>query len=290
MAVPAEYGGMAAGVIRRLPRAGLIVCAIGLGTAALGFAATSTLTTPATPPAAPAAAAPAPLVVPDVRKQAYVFAKGTLEQSGFAWRVAGAVPGFAANTVVSQSPAPGARVVPNGAPIVVLRLARNGAYAQQGVPENASPYPGRRARLVGEVAATPKSKPKVAPEPKPKAAPRKAAPQPVAKRPARSTRAPAFVVPGAPPEPAAEMPLSTRAKRLAAWVERHPKRTPAAVSHWLYQHNWIVTGARFGWAEGAEALRILVAVDGRVQELWGVGGPSELLARGALAEVEKRTK
>src|SRR5688500_353288 len=97
----------------RLPRALVIASAIRLGTAALGFAANSTLSTPATPAAAPAAAAPAPLVVPDVRRQAYVFAKGTLEQSGFAWRVEGAVPGFAANTVVSQSPAPGARVVPD---------------------------------------------------------------------------------------------------------------------------------------------------------------------------------
>lgn len=286
----AEYGGMAAGVIgRRLPRAGLIACAIGLGTAALGVAATSTLTTPAKPAAAPAAAAPAPLVVPDVRKQAYVFAKGTLEQGGFAWKVEGAVPGFAANTVVSQTPAPGTRLVPDGAPIIVLRLARNGAYAQQGVPENASPYPGRPARLVG--AAAPK--PKVAPKPKAltkKPAPAKATSKPVAKQPARTTRAPAFAVPGAPAEPADEILLSTRAKRLAAWVERHPKRTPENVSYWLYQHSWIVTGAQFGWADGADALRMLVAVDRRVQELWGVGGPSEELARRALAEVEKRSQ
>jgi hypothetical protein len=65
--------------------------------------------------------------------------------------------------------------------------------------------------------------------------------------------------------------------------------TAANVNHWLYQHNWIVTGARFGWADGAEALRILVSVDRRVQELWSVGGPSERLARRALAEVETRS-
>ena len=29
----------------------------------------------------------------------------------------------------------------------------------------------------------------------------------------------------------------------------------AAVNHWLYQHNWIVTGAGFGWSHGAEALQ-----------------------------------
>ena len=62
------------------------------------------------------------LVVPDVRGQAYVFAKGILEDAGFAWRVPGA-RGFAANTVVGQSPLPGTRVVDTGAPLVTLRLA-----------------------------------------------------------------------------------------------------------------------------------------------------------------------
>jgi hypothetical protein len=97
-------------------------------------------------------------------------------------------------------------------------------------------------------------------------------------------------VPGAPLEPADEILLSARAKQLAAWVERHPRRTPRAVSHWLYQHSWIVTGARFGWADGTQALRTLVAVDDRVQELWGVGASSEQVARRALAEVEARSK
>ena len=296
----ADKSGMAAGVIGRLPRVGLIACAIGLGSAALGVAATSTLSTPSTPAAAPAPAAPVPLVVPDVRRQAYVFAKGTLEQGGFAWRVEGGVPGFAANTVVSQSPAPGARVIADGAPIVVLRLARNGAYAQDGVPENASPYAGTPARLVGAAApapATPKpaAKPKSAAKPKPGAKPKPATPKPAAKPAATkptpaAARKPAFAVPGAPPEPADEISLSVRAKRLAAWVERHPKPSDETVNHWLYQHNWIVTGARFGWADGAEALRTLVAVDRRVQELWGVGASSERLAARALAEVEARSR
>jgi hypothetical protein len=86
------------------------------------------------------------------------------------------------------------------------------------------------------------------------------------------------------------MPLTERAKRLAAWVEAHPKRTPKAVDHWLYQHNWIVTGARFGWADGAAALRTLVAVDRRVQELWSVGARSELAAQRALSYVEARSR
>jgi hypothetical protein len=62
------------------------------------------------------------------------------------------------------------------------------------------------------------------------------------------------------------------------------------VDHWLYQHNWIVTGARFGWSGGAEALRVLIQVDRRVQQLWGVGGKSELMARQSLAEVEARLR
>ena len=280
---------MTAGVIGRLPRVGLIVCAIGLVTGTLAFAATSTLSTPTTPAAAPVAAKPEPLVVPDVRKQAYVFAKGSLEQSGFAWRVEGAVPGFAANVVVSQSPAPGSRVIADGAPIIVLRLSRNGSYAQEGIPENVSPYAGKPARLVG--AAQPKRTTAQATAAVPK--PAKAAPKPKAKpkaKPAASrARTPAFKVAGAPAEPLDEIVLSVRAKQLAAWVEKHPRRTRAGVDHWLYQHNWIVTGAGFGWAHGAEALRTLIAVDERVQRLWGIGAQSEQLARHTLAEVEKRS-
>ena len=280
---------MTAGVIGRLPRVGVIVCAICLVTGTLAYAATSTLTAPAAPAVTPVAAEPDPLVVPDVRKQAYVFAKGSLEQSGFAWRVEGSVPGYAANFVVSQSPAPGARVIADGAPIVVLRLS-SGSAKREGVPDNVSSYPGKPARLVGSAqprAAKPApTAPVAAPKPaaKPKATP-KAKPKAVA-----AAREPAFAVAGAPAEPADEMLLSTRAKRLAAWVEKHPKRTPAVVSHWLYQHNWIVTGAGFGWAEGAAALETLVAVDKRAQALWGVGAESERTARRALAEVSARTR
>jgi hypothetical protein len=272
-----------------MPRVAAIACGVGLFTATITLAASSTLSGPATPPATPVAAAPEPLVVPDVRKQAYVFAKGTLEQDGFAWRVEGGVAGFAANVVVSQSPAPGSRVVPEGAPIVVLRLSRNGAYKQEGMPENVSPYPGKVARLVGATKPKPQTARPVAAV-KPAAAAKPAA-KAVAK-PARklAARKPAFTVAGAPTEPADEILLSARAKRLAAWVEAHPRRTAANVNHWLYQHNWIVTGARFGWADGAEALDTLVAVDARVQKLWGIGAQSEQVARSALAVVKAESK
>ena len=283
---------MTAGVIGRVPRVALIVVALGLGTATLTLAANST--SPATSPAVTAAPKPQALVVPDVRRQAYVFAKGSLEQRGFAWRVEGAIPGYAANVVVAQTPEPGAKVIADGSPIVVLRLERNGAYAQEGTPENESPYPGKPARLVG---AKPVAKPartvaaKAAPTAKPKAE-AKAKPaeksKPAAKAPARRT--PAFTPAGAPAEPLDEITLAARARQLAAWVEAHPRRTPRHVDHWLYQHNWIVTGARFGWSHGAEALRTLIAVDRRVQELWSVGARSELVARRALATVEKRSR
>ena len=49
----ADRRGMTAGVIGRLPRVGVIVCAIGLVTGTLAFAASSTLSTPAAPAAAP---------------------------------------------------------------------------------------------------------------------------------------------------------------------------------------------------------------------------------------------
>jgi hypothetical protein len=273
-----------------MPLVVVLVVVVLLTTATLTLAASSTTPTPA-PAVAPETEQPF-LVVPDVRRQAYVFAKGSLEQSGFAWKVTGAVQGFAANKVSAQSPAPGTRVVADGSPIVTLQLSRNPAYKEQGLPENESPYGGRPVRLVG---AKPKAKPKAAPKPAAK-------PKPVANRTlaaaaetkpaaaAPKARKPAFVVVGAPLEPADEMSLPARAKQLRSWLEQNKARNPRRVDHWLYQHNWIVTGARFGWSGGAEALRVLIQVDRRVQQLWGVGGKSELMARQSLAEVEARLR
>jgi hypothetical protein len=85
------------------------------------------------------------LVVPSVLGQAYVFAKGTLEDAGFSWYVAGR-NGFAPNTVVAQSPAPGTRVVNTGAPLVTLKVARTRGYAESGTPDNKSPYRGTAVR------------------------------------------------------------------------------------------------------------------------------------------------
>jgi hypothetical protein len=290
---------MTAGIFARVPRLAVLVAGALLATATLTFAATSTVSTP--PAVAPTPTSePDPLVVPDVRRQAYVFAKGTLEQGGFAWRVEGSVKGYAANVVVSQSPAPGSKLIADGAPTIVLRLERNSAYAQEGTPEDASPYGGRPARLLGSVLpakakvnAKPNATPKPSATPKPKvvaSAKPKSPATAAASKPARAARKPAFAVTGAPAEPLDEITLLARAVKLDAWVDAHPRRTPAAVDHWLYQHNWIVTGASFGWSGGPQALHKLIATDLRVQKLWGVGARSERLARRTLAVVEARSR
>jgi PASTA domain-containing protein len=85
------------------------------------------------------------LVVPEVQGQPYVFAEGALEDAGFSWHVAGG-NGFAANTVVSQSPAPGTRVLDTGAPLVTLTVERNRVYGEHGKPSNKSPYRGTAVR------------------------------------------------------------------------------------------------------------------------------------------------
>ena len=275
-------------IFGRVPALAVFVLVAVLATATLTLAATnSSSPQPVVPSTEPEQAY---LVVPDVRRQAYVFAKGALEQAGFAWKVGGAVQGFAVNVVASQTPAPGTRVLAQGAPIVTLGLARNPAYKEEGLPENASPYAGRPPQLVGVKKPAPASAKAAAaaPTPKPAAAKPKPlnAPKPAAKA---SARKPAFLVPGAPAEPLDEISLTQRAKELATWLEAHPTRTVETVDHWLYQHNWIVTGAAFGWSGGAEALRTLISVDRRAQELWGVGVRSESLARRTLAVVEAKS-
>jgi hypothetical protein len=283
-----------------LPRFAVLAIVFLLATATLTFAASKQLAAPA--PAAPAAAPePVVLTVPDVQRQAYVFAKGILEDHGFAWRVEGAVQGFAANSVASQQPAPGTQVVDTGAPLVVLRLAQNASYAQDGTPENASPYAATAVKLVDASAkpAAPKrqapkkqvaSKKQAAPKkavPKKRAAPKKAASK---KRTAPKVRKPAFTVDGAPKEPTDEMPLPDRARMLARWIAAHPTPTASNAHYYRYQHAWIVTGATFGWSRGAEALRILIRADARMEAAWDASSRNRSLARAALAHVEARSR
>jgi hypothetical protein len=286
---------MAVRLAALLPRAVVIALIWVLATAAFTFAADTTIIGPSTPKSSATPAKAPDLVVPAVTGQAYVFAKGILEDGGFAWRVTGSVHGFASNRVLTQSPAAGTRVVDTGAPMVVLRLVR-GAYAEHGRPVDNSSYPGTAVKLADLAAATVPAAPvkksvakhvaKAAkPVVKPKAKPRR---KPTAKaKPA--VRPPAFVVPGVPKEPLDEITLQTRALRLESWLAQRPK-TGRNVQHWLYQHAWIVTGATFGWSHGAQALETLIRVDEQVQRQWGIGGKSETVARAALAKVRREAR
>ena len=258
-----------------------------LGTATLTFAANSQLASPASPAQPAAASVPAVLVVPDVRRQAFVFAKGTLEDSGFSWKVTGSVQGYAANFVSAQSPAPGTRVVDTGSPTILVTLEANSRYKQEGSPENAAPYPGSAVKIAGAAAAA--AAPTVTPEPEAAPDVQAAKPAPAAKpKAASSKRPPAFVVPGGKAEPLDELPLTERAKALGRYVASHSPSN-ASVKHFLYQHAWIVTGAELGWWRGAEALELLVAVDRRAQQRWGYGARSESLARAALERVKAKS-
>jgi hypothetical protein len=249
------------------------------------------------------------LVVPDVRNQAFVFAKGILQDAGFAWKVGGGAGGFSTNLVGTQQPLPGTRVVDTGAPTLVLHLVR-GHYPELGTPDSRSPYAGTaivlpsspnstlprpivspklgkalRDRLGAKPMKAPAAPPAVKPlHPKPV---RKAA-VPTART--RSARPAAFLVPGAPKEPLDEIALPVRAQRLSAWLTPARKPSDANVKYWLYQHAWIVAGAKFGWWHGDEALRTLIGVDARVDAQWGVGARSARVARKALALVEAKTK
>jgi hypothetical protein len=264
-----------------------------LATTALTYAASQRMNT--TAPAAVAAttvptAAPSVLVVPDVRNQAYVFAKGTLGDSGFGWRVVGGVEGYPANTVVTQSPAAGTRVLDTGAPLVVLHLQR-AAGKQDGVPEVASAIAGTPVRLADVAATTPEAARKaLAKAPAKVVTPKITSKQrtPAKHTPPQQKRPPAFVIAGARREPLDEVPLTARARALLRWIDNKPKPTDANVKYWLYQHAWIVTGAEMGWWHGSTALETLSAVDTRVWELWGIGASSKVQAEAALKLVRSK--
>jgi beta-lactam-binding protein with PASTA domain len=301
-----------------LPRIAILVLVALAATAGLTFAAGGQMPSSPTVPTVTATPVP-PVVVPDVRNQAFVFAKGALEEAGFAWQVNGSVRGYPSNIVVAQSPAAGTRLVDTGDPRITLTLKRS-AYPQTGEPADTSPYDAT-APAPADLAGNPIGP--AAPAPTPEAATPKAA------TPAKATAAPAtpaattatpaapatsatpatpaatpakkaaawpqhrpvaFVVPGAAREPLDEMPLPDRAKALSKWLDSHQTKTRAAAGHWLYQNEWIVTGAKLGWWRGGEALKTLIALDQRTQALWGIGAKSAAAAQLALREVEAKAK
>jgi hypothetical protein len=296
----ADVTNMAARFAALIPRLLALTVIWLLGAATFTLAADKKTTPPPTGTNAVQVAKPTVLTVPDVRGKAYVFAKGILQDAGLAWRVRGSVQGYSANAVVWQSPMPGSRVIDNGAPIVSVRLLKNARYGERGLPENEAPYTGTRVVYLSdwrdaheqstqststetttsepttETTPTTTTEPSTTTEPEP-------APEP-------KTRKPDFEVPGAPAEPADEVTLPQRARRLAQRMDAMAKPTNHLVNFWLYQHSWIVTGARFGWHDGAEALRILIKVDQSLERRFDFGARSEAVARRALAYVEAQTK
>jgi hypothetical protein len=300
---------MAARLTLFVPRFVVLTLVALLATTTLTFAAEKRTVAASKTTTAPTKRATRVLVVPDVQNQVYVFAKGTLEEAGFAWKVVGSVAGYSANRVTLQTPPPGTRVLDTGAPTVALALTVNRGYLEKGAPENASPFRGTAIQYADTAAhrvAVPKAKPtkraapkrkapkkKQATAPKPKARVKaKAKPKvkPSPKPKAKGKRPPAFVLPGGRQEPQHELALPERARLLGVWLSSHRAVGDANVQHWLYQHAWIVEGARFGWWHGAEALETLIRVDQRVQALWGIGAKSEGVARAALAEVRAKSR
>jgi hypothetical protein len=277
----ADFEGMAARIASLLPRLAALTLIWLLATSTITFAASARKS------AQKQEQAPTPrvrhekkiLIVPDVTGQAYVFAKGILDDGGFGWRVEGSVQGYAANTVADQSPEPGTKVVDTGAPTIVLQLKRNPDYDERGLPENSSPRPGTKLVLATEALEPAAPAEKKSDEPA----------KDESEAPANDgSREPDFHVPGAPPEPTDELPLPDRARLLEKRLAASERPTRALVKYWLYQHAWIVTGARFGWHDGAEALEILIRVDEDLEARWGVGGRSAAVARAALAEIESK--
>jgi hypothetical protein len=282
--------GMAARFTALLPRLLALTVIWVLGAATFTLAAEKKPATP-TKKVASSASKPTLLTIPDVRGKAYVFAKGIVQDAGLAWRVQGSVQGYAANVVVSQNPRAGVRVVDNGAPTLTLRLSKNAAYGERGLPENEAPYAGTRIVYLSEwreeheqPQETTSTSPTTTATTTPTTTETKPAPEPP------TTRKPDFEVAGAPAEPTDELTLPARARMLARRMDAMSKPTNRLVNFWLYQHAWIVTGGRFGWRDGAEALRILINVDQSLERRFDFGARSEGVARRALAYVEAHTK
>ena len=229
---------------------------------------TTTIVGPSTPSSTAGAAAAQPeLVVPSVSGQAYVFAKGILEDSGFAWRVVGSVHGYSSNRVLTQSPAAGTRVVDTGAP-----TDRAAARARAPTPSTAGPSTSLRTAardpLADLAAATRPGGSRTKPTAKPlPSRSRKPVVKPKGSRsPSRSRSSPRSVAPARVharrrAEGAARRDHAAGPRAPPPGWARQPPEDRRERAHWLYQHAWIVTGAQFGWWHGAQALETLIAVD-----------------------------
>ena len=287
--------------MRSFPRLLLVLLAFALGTATLTFAAAKQMASQTAPPAATTPAQPVVLVVPDVDKQAYVFAKGILQDAGFAWRLGPGARGFAPYTVISQSPAPGTRVVDTGAPLVTLRLAATAGYKEsKHAPDEGSPYAGTAIRLADLATNVTPTAPKKSPRrrsPRPRGSRPRSRPPSRRRRPRlRSASRLSRCASPTSSSPARARSRRTRCRSPSAhgastrWVKAHPGVDDAVAKHWLYQNSWIVTGARLGWWHGAQALQTLIGVDERAQRQWGIGARSAAEARAALGFVRSQRR
>jgi beta-lactam-binding protein with PASTA domain len=132
--------------MRRLLFTAAVVAALAM--TAISFAASRQLAVAPTS-ASRLPSTPMTLVVPDIRREAFVFAKGQLQDGGFAWKVVGGAPGYPANIVVTQSPAPGTKLIDTGAPLITITLERNKQSGPKGEPEDTPPYAATAVRLAG---------------------------------------------------------------------------------------------------------------------------------------------
>ena len=196
--------------------------------------------------------------------------------------------------------------------LVVLSLSKNTTYGESGLPENSAPYKGTQVVLVSdwasdqiepttsettEITSTETGATTTAPaatttEP---AGTVPTTTEPIGtttepEEPEQETRKPDFEVPGAPVEPADEMPLPDRARALQHRLSGNTKPSQHLINVWLYQHSWIVTGAEFGWWRGSQALELLIAVDRQARKAWGYGAKNEAVARASLARVQSKSR
>jgi hypothetical protein len=146
--IPADKEGVSSNAAATLSARIAMFVLLGIATTA-GVTWAAAQGVPTTPPTQTSTlpAHAGPLVVPDVRGLAFVFAKGQLEDAGFGWHVTGKVHGYPANDVVTQDPAPGTRVADLGEPLVTLTLRQAKGYPQSGEPEDRSPYGGGKPKL-----------------------------------------------------------------------------------------------------------------------------------------------
>ena len=196
----------------------------------------------AVPSGAPAPGRRSPtVVVPDVTGQAFVFAKGTLEDTGFAWKVVGSVHGYAANKVASQTPAAGTKLKDTGAPTITVDAGAHVLSGEGRARGRLAVLPARPCRRSGSkpppcaparrLPAAPAAKP----QPRNRSPPRRPSPR------AAERAHPPSTVAGAPKEPRKEMALPQRAQLLSGWIagasedegERAPLPLPAQLDrHW----------------------------------------------------------